>query len=120
MAFMPLQQQQQQPRALTRRFGLTMTNHSLETRVALLEKQGLTTYDYTATLARVEKKLDDLKLSIDKKLITMSKDLKGALRDLGQNPVVHLVVIAFQLLEHCVQLFIDAQFQPIQFFLDSF
>jgi hypothetical protein len=61
MAFMPLQQLKLQPRTPTRRFGLTgmtMTNHSTDTKFDLLEQQGVT---ITATLASIEKELDDMK-----------------------------------------------------------
>jgi hypothetical protein len=68
VAFIPLQQQKQQPTTLTRRFRLTcvtMTNHSTDTMFDLLEQQGVT---ITATLARMEKKLDKNLDSLDNKL----------------------------------------------------
>jgi hypothetical protein len=82
VAFMPLQQQKLQPRTLTRRFGLTgmtMTNHStdnpsIDTRVALLEQQGVT---LKATLERIEKNLNDNNVRLEKKLDNLMMSIFG-------------------------------------------
>ncbi len=77
MAFMPLQQQKLQPRTLTRRFGLTgmtITNCSTDTTFDLPEQQGVT---ITATLARIEKKIDDTNVRLEKKIDNMNVRLDG-------------------------------------------